>query len=227
MFDLPTKVWLANEIRVWGVFVTAFVGLVSFAANWTHSRWQAELSAQKEQAASELQRKSDEHIAEAQEKAATANLEAALLKTELNREIAKRAPRRLEGEKREAFIGAIRGKIPLVYLYVDKGGEAEYFANTILMSLSEAGVAIRSGIPRPRSDFPRDIGERLVPLSPAFGVLMYAPGFTGDTSNLSNDPLQKALEAGGLAGGNFVGPNLLDGFDAAQYAIYVTEKPPW
>lgn len=74
--DLQSKVWLANEVRIWGLAVTALVGLISFAATWTHSRWQSELAAQKEEVASKLQRESDERIADAQARAAEANQKA-------------------------------------------------------------------------------------------------------------------------------------------------------
>ncbi|MBX9823753.1 MAG: hypothetical protein K2Y27_02040 [Xanthobacteraceae bacterium] len=76
MMDLPDKVWWANEIRIWGVAATAFIGVISFAAAWTHSRWQSELSTQKEEAAAERQRISDEKIAEANARAAEANQKA-------------------------------------------------------------------------------------------------------------------------------------------------------
>lgn len=102
--DLPTKVWLANEIRIWGLLATAFVGVISFAANWTHSRWQAELAAQKEQVAKDLQRQSNERIAEAQARAAEANARALEATVELEKF---KAPRHIDGD---AFVKALEGK---------------------------------------------------------------------------------------------------------------------
>jgi hypothetical protein len=53
--------------------VTAVVGVISFAATWTHSRWQSELASQREAVAVEKQRDSDEKIALANARAAEAN----------------------------------------------------------------------------------------------------------------------------------------------------------
>jgi hypothetical protein len=88
-------VWLANEVRIWGLAITAILGAVSFVATWTHSRWQAELSGQREAQAKEIQRASDERIAVAQADAANANERAASLANEASQA-------RLEQEKLKA-----------------------------------------------------------------------------------------------------------------------------
>jgi hypothetical protein len=75
--DLTTKVWLANEVRVWGLAAAAIIGIISFAAAWTHTRLQAELSAENERIAQDKQRESNEKIALALNDAAQANAKAA------------------------------------------------------------------------------------------------------------------------------------------------------
>jgi hypothetical protein len=96
MFDLPTKVWLANEVRIWGLAVAAILGIISFAATLAQSRWQAELASQNEEVARILQRQSDERIASAIAEAASANARA--LEAQLALEQFK-APRSLTDEQ--------------------------------------------------------------------------------------------------------------------------------
>ena len=90
--DLPTKVWLANEIRIWGTAVTALFGVITFLAMWNHCRWQTEFATQKEDAAKIVQQESNQKIAAAQTDAAKANERAAELTNEA-------AQARLETEK--------------------------------------------------------------------------------------------------------------------------------
>jgi hypothetical protein len=61
--DIATKVWWANEVRVWGLLATAIIGTISWAAAWTHSRWQSELSAENARIAQDKERASNEKIA--------------------------------------------------------------------------------------------------------------------------------------------------------------------
>lgn len=79
MFNLPleTKVWLASEIRIWGLAAAAILAFISFGATWAQTRLQAQLSEQKEEASNQRDRKSQERIAHAQAEAAEANARAA------------------------------------------------------------------------------------------------------------------------------------------------------
>jgi hypothetical protein len=108
MLDLPTKVWLANEIRIWGIAVTGIVGVISFAATWTHSRWQAELATQKEEAAVRLQRESDERIANATAEAAKANARTAEAQLQLE-QIKRQVGPRIIPE--DVFLKELEGRI--------------------------------------------------------------------------------------------------------------------
>jgi hypothetical protein len=93
--------------------------------------------------------------------------------------------------------------------------------------LSEAGIEIHALLPTPNPSLPKAIADILIPLETGnAGVLMYAPGFTGDGSQL-DDPLRKALIVADIFGGEFVAPIILGGVDPNEYAIYVTPKPPW
>jgi hypothetical protein len=97
--DLATKVWWANEIKIWTVFAAAFLGLVSFASNWTQTRWTEELSVEKARIADEKERASNERIATAQAAAATANEEAAKANREAANANKKAAELSLETEQ--------------------------------------------------------------------------------------------------------------------------------
>ena len=71
--DLTTKVWLANEVRVWGLLATAIIGGISWAAALTHSRWQSEFSVENARIAQDKERASNEKIAELRRDTAEAN----------------------------------------------------------------------------------------------------------------------------------------------------------
>ena len=58
-------------------------------------------------------------------------------------------------------------------------------------------------------------------------MLLYAPGYTGKGEELEHDPVKQALETVGIFGGAFVAPNLLEGVNPNEYALYVTSKPFW
>lgn len=105
--DLPTKVWLANEIRIWGLAATATIGVISFVATWAHSRWSAELSAQREEAAIIAKRESDERIAEANARAAEANQKAEAERLERLKIEARLADRSLNAEQTTQFVEAM------------------------------------------------------------------------------------------------------------------------
>jgi len=136
--DLATKVWFANEVRIWGLAITAIVGIISFAATWTHSRWQAELASQKEVVAAQIQRASDERIATAANEAAQANARAA----EANLELARyRAPRNLSemqraliSEKTKQFAGT---KFDTAFANADS--EQAVFLSQIEATIKQAG----------------------------------------------------------------------------------------
>jgi hypothetical protein len=154
-------------------------------------------------------------------------VEAARLRLELDREIQKRAPRTLRGEKKEAFVAAIRGKVAAVTVLVEGGWEPRQFATEIEIALSQAGVVIHELEPRPNPAWPTQVARRMVPLPPSTGAFMYAPGFTGNGAGLASDPLFQALMAGEIFGGSFVGPRILEGFNPDEYALYIGEKAPW
>ena len=136
----------------------------------------------------------------------------------------KGAQRTLRDDKKAAFIADIRGKIPAVTMLVEIGWEPRMFAQEIEIALSQAGVPIHVLDPRPNAVWPREIASRIVPFAPSTGAIMYAPGFNGNGAKLADDPLGKALTAGGIFGGGFDGPKLLEGLNPNEYAIYVGEK---
>lgn len=78
VIDLPTKVWWSTEIRIWGLAAAAVLGIVSFAATWAQTRWQAELSQQKDETSKRERLQAEERIAAAQADAARASEQAAL-----------------------------------------------------------------------------------------------------------------------------------------------------
>ncbi|WP_441281068.1 hypothetical protein [Tardiphaga sp. 862_B3_N1_1] len=120
--DLSAKVWLANEVRIWGLAATAIIGVISFAAALTHSRWQADLATLKEKIAQDVQRASDEKIAFAVNDAAQANARAA----EANLELARlKAPRSLSEEQKAKIIGAIHDFSGTVFDSALVPGDAE------------------------------------------------------------------------------------------------------
>jgi len=84
MVDLPTKVWWATEIRVWGLAAAALLAVISFAATWAQTRWQTELSAQKEGLAKRDRLMAEERIATAQAIAAHAGEQVALAKVSIS-----------------------------------------------------------------------------------------------------------------------------------------------
>src|SRR5262249_34165711 len=100
-----------------------------------------------------------------------------------DREIQKRAPREFRGEKKNAFVAAIRGKIPAVTVVVEFGWEPRRFALDIEIALSEAGVKIHELTPRPKPELPPEVAARIVPFPPAKGTLMYAPALRGIVQN--------------------------------------------
>jgi hypothetical protein len=105
--DLPNKIWLANEIRVWGLAATATIGIISFIATWTHTRWTAEYAAVKDEAAKIAKQESDERIAEANARAAEANLKAETERVERLKIEARLADRTLTQED----LDLIQGKL--------------------------------------------------------------------------------------------------------------------
>ena len=170
MMDLPSKVWWANEIRVWGTLATAAIGAVSFAATWAHSRWQADLNAVKEEIAAKERVESDERIAQAKARgdeahaqaegasaqAATARLEQEKIRAEnlqlsisLERERSERlklegklASRKLTSEQRDAIIKAlILDRGPIIITTLGDQEAAQY-GSDILSALIDAEVPL-------------------------------------------------------------------------------------
>jgi hypothetical protein len=76
--DLPTKVYWATEVRNWTLAAVAILAVVSFAAALVQTRWQRELSEQKEIEARERERAS-------QEKTGALEVQAAQLRQENNK----------------------------------------------------------------------------------------------------------------------------------------------
>ncbi|MBN8982776.1 MAG: hypothetical protein J0I29_16105 [Rhizobiales bacterium] len=141
MFDLPTKIWWANEIRIWGVLATAFIGMVSFAATWAHSRWQAELSDQKEARAIIERRESDERIAEAQARAAEANQKAEAERLERIKIEERLADRKITDQQFATIVAKVKdyaGQQYEVVTYWDSR-EPLALANRIANALNLAG----------------------------------------------------------------------------------------
>jgi hypothetical protein len=122
--DLATKVWLANEVRIWGLAATAIIGVISFAAALTHSRWQADLAAQNERIALDKQRESNEKIAFALNDAAQATAKAADAEVRLAQLT---MPRGMLLNSSSAFREALKGrpdfKVQILWLRSVSDGE--------------------------------------------------------------------------------------------------------
>jgi hypothetical protein len=167
--------------------------------------------------------RANEAIAVATANAATANMEAARLRLELDREIQKRAQRLLTDEQRSAIREGLAG-MKEIAVVVQHDLEAEAFALQIMTSFPE-GLRIYG---------PKPPGEDKW-FAPA-GLLMYSPA--GQTEKeLKDDPLYRTLKAanlfGGITGQPFLSPNargpmlppVIQGYTG--HVLYVGQKSPF
>ena len=165
----------------------------------------------------ELQRRSDEIVAEAKTIAAQANeraaelaRETATLQWQLEQQRQKLAQRLLSPEQKAAMISALRGKLSEVMLVIQNDPEANAFAMQLMTVLAEAGVKMYGHEP-PRED-------RW--FAPA-GLMMYSPVGTNE-DQLQNEPLYRALKAANLFGGTMGQP-----FTSGQPTlIHSPDEPP-
>ena len=145
--DLPSKVWWAAEIRIWTFAAAAVLAVISFAITWAQTRWQTELSVQRDAEAQDRERQSNERIASAQADAARANERTAELSREteiLRQENAKLterlAPRTLNSSQQQAQNTQPTSNTMLVITLGEM--EAANFGEEIIIALTAAGVNV-------------------------------------------------------------------------------------
>lgn len=176
----------------------------------------------------ELKRRSDEKVAEANtiaaeanERAANLENEAALLRLRLEHEIKKHSLRFLDDKQKAAMLDELRGTLQEILLVVQNDPEAHAFSVQLAALFEDAGAKVRSFQP-PRAD---------KWWAPA-GLIMYSP--TGETEA---DPLCRALKRANLFGGTMGGPFtsgqlpgnappiLIHGY--CGHVLYVGQRPPF
>jgi hypothetical protein len=161
-------------------------------------------------------RESKELVAKANERAAMAQLETERIKEKL-------APRALSEEQKSALTSALKGKLPRVFVVVQRDLEAQAFALQLEIALQAAGAILH----------PQELppGE---PLYVPAGVMMYRPGGATSEDDMKDDPLYIALKKAKLFGGFTAGPvaSLKFGpmgpqLDPRVHILYVGQKSPY
>jgi hypothetical protein len=142
--------------------------------------------------------------------AATANLEAARLRWQLDQEIQKRAPRFLSEEQKSGMLAEMKGQIPVIALVVQNDLEARAFSFQFVSLFQDAGA---KPIYAPEAP-PEDKWW-----APA-GLMMYSPTGTNEDT-LKDDPLYRALKAANLFGGTTARP-----FISGSPRPVLTGQPP-
>jgi len=240
--DLPTKVWLANEIRIWGLAAAAIVAAISFAAGWKHTRWQAELTAANEKVAQDKQRDSNEkisqlnrdtvrlsaeadasraEIAKANEGAAKASAEALKAKLDLEKF---RAPRVLTSEQQAIIVRELKGKISEINVVSKADVESREYRFQFTMLLRTAGLTVHTG--------------SLSPLDTALlgnpnGVVIWSENWMGPNGFPDpSDPLYSAIFKAGLWAGSggrasFIPDGKTELVVPDIPTIYIFQKTPW
>lgn len=162
-----------------------------------------------------------ERIANAQERAAKAEKDAAIARIQLERDLEKRAPRRLTEEQKAILITGLRGKIPKINVVVQRDLESTWFALQLEIAFQEAGAKL--------SEIKMPPGE-MMPI-PA-GIVMYSPQARA-SGTLSGDPLYETLKKADLFGGDtgtpFLSRELIPNSPTLplnEYAVYVGQKLP-
>jgi uncharacterized membrane protein len=222
--------WLSwvNPVKEWaevGVVIFLAIGVIfSFIAAPLTKRLDdarqseiARLTAEAETAKSDIAK-------------ANAIAAAAVEKTEQLRqeEWQRRQPRRIADDKIDAFVAAIKGKIPAITVIAERDPEARAFAISIGIVLAKAEVVIHPLPPTPNNSLPKDFADSAFPLlAPVSGVLLYVPRVSGNIGSTRNDLLRKALTDANIFGGEINAPALFDGVNPNEYAIFVGVRPPW
>jgi hypothetical protein len=140
--DLSAKVYWATEVRIWTLAIAVILALVSFLSTWAQTRWQAELSEQKEAAAQARERRHDEEMARLHLQTADANKRATEAALELER---LKRPRLLLPDQQDRLIkaaGSFSGQIVAIGA-VPTTFEATAFAEQLVRVLVTAGLNSR------------------------------------------------------------------------------------
>jgi len=186
--DLPTKVYLATEVRIWTLAVAALLAAVSFGSTWAQTRWQAELSVQKEIASKERERESNERIANAQKDAALAKEKTATLEVQAeqlrkdNATLTERlAWRTLPTPQKETVENA---QFPANSMLVITLGEMEAatFGEQIVAALTSSGVNVLKFTISTMSP-------------PVYGVVYFESGWTPAAANILQQAGIKATKS--------------------------------
>ncbi len=173
--DLPSKVYWATEVRIWTLALAAVLAALSFASTWAQTRWQSELSDQKDQAARERERQSNERIALAQRDAATAKERTAALEVQAeelkkeNAELTQRlAWRTIPAQNQQGQTGQFPPNSMLIITIGEM--EAASFGEQIVTALRSNGVNVLRVT----------IGSMS---PPQYGVQYFEPGWTPEAAS--------------------------------------------
>jgi len=230
---------LVGTLANWGLVISLVGGVLSTIVivqttdvkeeHWAHDRQHsserlAELSVQGDKLRLGIS-EANEGAKKAEVAAATANVEAARLRLELDKEIQKRAPRFLTNEQKDALLSELKGKIPKIAVVTQNDLEAKAFSIHFVILLQDAGAK-----PIYAPEAPRD--DRWY--APA-GLIMYSPAGQSE-DQLKDDPLYRALKAANLFGGTtaqpFLSPEvrgpvpaLIPGYTG--HVLYIGQKSPF
>lgn len=190
--DLPTKIWLANEIRVWGLAVSAILAIVSFGATWAQTRWTTEYAALKDEAAKIAKQESDERIAEANARAAEANERSVLAELELARITAPRTLPTAQAAAVTAAVTAYRGQV--YYGLLSQVADARPLWGQIVDALNGAGWQLTSAWGLMNGNPPAGVA-----IDPDVGVTVFQPVNGSGAVKSAAQALNAALQQHGIA----------------------------
>ena len=146
--------WWSN-IYFWGSIGALILLGITEVVSHRYSQREDELSAIEQEAAKKTHE--DEiaqlHVeaANANERAARLEKEAALLRLQLDQEVQKRAPRFLTDEQKAAMLDELRGKIQEIMIVVQNDPEAQAFAMRYFFTLfQDAGAKVYTAERRAR-----------------------------------------------------------------------------
>lgn len=209
-----------NAAMLWSLFFAALSALAVVGSQYTIIKLQKQEALDADAAFEKYKLEVAAKVAESNERAATLEKEAAVLRWQLDREIQKRAQRLLTDEQKAALLAELRGKIGDVNIVVQRDVEAQAFAMQLEIVLQEAGAVWHP--------YQMTAGEMLP--APA-GLVMYKPGGATNEADMKDDPLYRALKAANLFGGftsspflsieQPMGPRL----PPDQHILYVGQKP--
>jgi len=210
MLGLSLHGW--EEVTVWALGITALAAFVLVLATRIVIILQREAIGESDIKVAEAR----EVAAKANERAAEANLMAEQIREKL-------APRALSEEQKSALTSALKGKLPRVFVVVQRDLEAQAFALQLEIALQAAGAILH----------PQELAAGELLYVPA-GVMMYRPGGAKSEDDMKDDPLYIALKKAKLFGGFTAGPfastklgPMGPQLDPRVHIVYVGQKSPY